>query len=174
MMMSGIGNFVCGSAGLRVIGLNPQTGKPANPLTSKGFTLVEVLLAVSILALGMVGVLRAYAAVVTGLEAAGYSLDALCLLKEKMADIKREAIEEGGVQPDSDGGRFSDGYENFIWSKDIRTTELRLIDYKVPEAEGEVFLDEVEVTVANENTRPARRFSLVTYALHKQEEEADQ
>ena len=137
----------------------------------KGFTLVETLLAVTILAVGIVGVLRAYAAAVNALEASMYTQEALCLAKEKMAEVEETAIEENGTVPAKERGSFEGRYKCFKWESDIDTTDLFLIDYEHPEEEpSRVFLNKLKVTLTNEDVKPARRFSLETYIENRLEE----
>lgn len=162
-MISGIGNnLVSRLASKPVSRLNRQTGKHANRHTKRAFTLIEALLAVTILAIGMVGILRAYAAAVNALQAGQCSLDVLYLLKEKMADIELRAIEEGGLIAETDRGKFGSEYKDFRWESEIET-----LDFGIEELEDR--MNEVSVTVINERVKPIRKFTLVTYEDKRQE-----
>ena len=65
-------------------------------ISDKGITLVEVLLAVVVLSVGLAGVLRAYAASIGALEVSRETVITIELLKEKMADVEQEMIDQGG------------------------------------------------------------------------------
>ena len=144
-------------AGKRV---NRLTGKPADRLTKNGFTLIEVMLAVTILAIGIVGVIRAYTTAVNGLKAAECSIEEACLLKEKMAEVIEEYIQNPGVSQGTENGEFVDDYAGYDWEKDITVAEFNMEDLKEP-LEG--FLSKVKVTVTNDRITPSRRFSVATY-----------
>jgi prepilin-type N-terminal cleavage/methylation domain-containing protein len=64
---------------------------------SKGFTLIEIMLAVLILSFGLVLVLRSFATALDGLKRSENVKVASYLLEEKMEDIKEKAREGGGV-----------------------------------------------------------------------------
>ena len=117
-----------------------------------GFTLVEIMLAITILTIGIIGVLRAYVTSVNTLEAGQDSIDVVCLLKEKMAEIEEVAIKEGGISPATSSGKFEDEFEDFRWELEIKRGSI--------ESLNEVIL------VVSHLDRP-RKFSLVTYVENK-------
>jgi len=118
------------------------------------------MLAVTILAIGIIGVIRAYTTAVEGLKAAECSIEEACLLKEKMAEIEEEYIENPGISPGTESGEFVGEYAGYSWEKDITEAEFDMEDLKEP-MEG--FLSKVKVTVTNDLITPTRRFSVVTY-----------
>ena len=111
------------------------------------------MLAVTILSVGMVGVLRAYAVSVSALEASQESVAAVYLLKEKMTQIEKEAGEEGGIAPGRWDGEFENGFEGFTWELTVMPGSTR-------------GLNESILTVSHKG-KP-RRFSLVTYVENRQ------
>lgn len=125
-----------------------------------GFTLIEVMLAVTVLAIGIVGVIRAYTTAVDGLKAAECSIEEVCLLKEKMSEIEEEYIEQSGVIAGTESGEFAGDYAEYGWESDIAAVKFDIKDLK-EYLEG--FLSEVKVTVNNNRITPTRRFSVVTY-----------
>lgn len=120
---------------------------------SRGVTLVEVLLAVVVLSVGMVGVLRAYATSVGALEISRETVNTIELLKEKMADIEQTMIEQGGVSAGSASGQFEGESGDYGWTWEAGTTareslcELALSVFRIDDG--------------------ARQFSVVTYARDK-------
>ncbi len=85
----------------------------------RGFTLVEVLVAVLILSIGMISVLRSYITLMNAVETANFTSDAAYLLKEKMADIEEEAIENPDVSVGTKSGVFAGGPAAFKWETEI-------------------------------------------------------
>jgi len=125
-----------------------------------GFTLIEVMLAVAILAIGIVGVMRAYTSALEGLKAAECSIEEACLLKDRMAEVEEKAIEAEGVLAGSESGVFANEYADYRWEEDITAAQFDIEDLK-ESLQG--FLSEVKVTVTNDRITPTRRFSVVTY-----------
>lgn len=120
---------------------------------NSGVTLVEVLLAVVVLSVGMVGVLRAYATSVGALEISRETVNTIELLKGKMADIEQTMIEQGGVSAGSSSGQFEGESGDYDWTWEARTTAQ----------EG---LCELALSVFRSDGG-ARQFSVVTYAWDK-------
>ena len=117
--------------------------------SNKGFTLVEVLLAVSILSIGIVGVLRGYATSINALGIAQESANAVCLLKEKMLEIEQIALEQKGIETGRSSGEFKDdGQEGYSWTLESKPAAI-------------ADLNEVIITVSHKES--PRKFSLVTY-----------
>jgi prepilin-type N-terminal cleavage/methylation domain-containing protein len=122
----------------------------------KGLTLVEVLLAVSILAMGIVGVLRGYASSIATLEAGQYTIDAVNLLRMKAAEVEILISEKEGISQESGSGSFEAPFEDFLWEWAIR-----------PAGEEDLYLLSMNVS---SNYNP-REFSLTTYVADKKKEE---
>lgn len=125
----------------------------------KGLTLIEVLLAVSILAMGITGVLRGYASSIATLEVAQYNIDAVNLLKEKMADVEIMIREKEEISPASAQGVFEDPFQDFLWEWSIKPAQ----------EEG---LYALALTVSSEFN--PREFSLTTYVVDKKAEEDEE
>ena len=118
------------------------------------------MLTVTVLAIGIIGVIRAYTTSLEGLKAAECGIVEACLLKEKMAEIEEEYIENLGISGGTESGEFVGEYAGYTWEKDITTAEFDMEDLK-EDLEG--FLYKVKVTVANNLITPPRRFSVATY-----------
>jgi len=156
-MILGTGNFVVRDAPAQYTIRN----------TKQGFTLIEVMLAVSILAIGLIGVLHAYAALVDGLAITQDSIRAICLLKDKMAGVEEEALKELDTTAGTDGGRFEAADKGFEWR--LQTTVLTPSDlgiirvFEEGEEEPKDYLSELKLTVFNEQVKPARRVTVYCY-----------
>ena len=125
----------------------------------KGLSLIEVLLAVSILAMGITGVLRGYASSIATLEVAQYNIDAVNLLREKMADVEIMILEKEEISPASAQGVFEDPFQDFLWEWSIK-----------PAQEEDLYA--LALTVSSEFN--PREFSLTTYVVDKKAEEDEE
>ncbi|MFH1189727.1 MAG: prepilin-type N-terminal cleavage/methylation domain-containing protein [Candidatus Omnitrophota bacterium] len=124
-----------------VVSVNIHNCRPGlspayNPAAKKGFTLIEVLMAMSLLAIGIVGVLRAYSTSVNAMEIAQYNIDAACLLKAVMGDVEEKAISQrdtpaanskGVCTPSSDIKMGTSRQGRWQWDKEIMTTSLQAV-----------------------------------------------
>ncbi len=124
----------------------------------EGMTLVEVLLAVVILSVGIAGVLQAYAVAVTTLETGQDYVDAIQLLKAKMAEIEQKAIEEKGLSVGLSQGEFEEGLGDYQWEWEARPTPLES-------------LHELKLVISSPPKN--RQFSLITYVENKDYQQKD-
>ena len=74
-----------------------KTGGSQKPLGA--FTLIEVLLAVVILGLGIVGIMRSYAVAARALSISGAKLESLCLAREAFARLEQPSLPGTGLPP---------------------------------------------------------------------------
>ncbi|MBN2453426.1 MAG: prepilin-type N-terminal cleavage/methylation domain-containing protein [Candidatus Omnitrophica bacterium] len=100
-----------------------------------GFTLIEVLVAVSALAIGTVAITRVYSASLNAMETAQYNIDAVSLLKAAMGQAEEKAIADGGTSEGSASGEFAsiDGMkvdmgrsDSWQWSREIKASGLQV------------------------------------------------
>jgi general secretion pathway protein I len=96
--------------------------------TRRGFTLLEVIVALSILAISLTVLLQSQA---TSLQFAGRSRDisvATLLARGKMVDIQQKLFHEGFVQNDqsSDGDFEKEGHPEIKWKARVSEIELDL------------------------------------------------
>lgn len=124
----------------------------------RGVTLVEVLLAVVVLSVGLVGVLRAYAASLGALEVSRETVVTIELLKEKMADVEQEMIDQGGISAGSASGRFDGKFADYNWAWGTTATAQEGL---------------YELTMSVVRADGARQVSLVTYAQDKDYEPSE-
>lgn len=149
----------------------------------RGFTLIEVLMAISILAVGTMSVLRAYSASVTAVERAQYNIDAACILKAAMGGIEEKDITLDGTPPGESSGEFTSSSDIKIdttrsgrwqWSEEVREIEIKAktpeeapasgdAGKKEPEEKEAYFLNEVKLTVVNYERNPSSKVSVMTY-----------
>ena len=166
--------------GGKVQGLGKK--EPDTLYPEKGFTLIEVLVAVSILAIGLVGILRAYSTATTTMERAQYDMDAVYLLKIGMGQIEEKALTEGEIVPGVSSGEFTAAERvplglkrsgMWLWNKDLQKMDLPSKKSKQDlgnqktgsdtEKKPEFCLNKLKFTVANPGRSPLREVSLETY-----------
>ncbi len=103
------------------------------PAPARGFTLLEALMAISILAVGTVSVLGAYSTSVNAIERAQYNIDAACLLKAVMGGIEEKAIREKGTTPGESSGELASSddvkidttqSDRWQWTEEVRASGL--------------------------------------------------
>lgn len=159
---------------------------PCTLYPARGFTLIEVLMAISILAIGVVGVLRAYSTSVSAIERAQYNIDAGCLLKAVMGRIEEKAITEKGTSPGESSGDLASSSgikidttqsDEWQWIEEVRDSGLKAkapaaapeSEGTAPEAEVEAeaeagySLNEVKLTAVNYERVPSNKVSVITY-----------
>lgn len=145
----------------------------------RGFTLLETLMAISILAVGTVSVLRAYSTSVSAIERAQYNIDAGCLLKSVMGLIEEKAITGKGTSPGESSGELNSSSgikmdttqsDKWEWSEEVKDAGLEIKKPKETPASGEkkpekevYSLNEVKLTVVNHERSPSNKVSVITY-----------
>ena len=137
--------------------------------SERAFTLIEVLLTITILAVGMIGVLRAYSTMINAMEAAQYNIDAACLLKARMGEIEEGAITARGISPGENTGNLTEGCDikidndypnNWQWTEKAEKADIAA----AKKEEGpEYYLNKMTLTVANPSRNPGRNVGIVTY-----------
>lgn len=143
----------------RLVGKEKLTAKRFTLNANKGLTLIEILLAVSILGVGLVGVSRGYGSAIVTLEAGQFNIDAVNLLREKMGEIEVELAEKEEITQESRQGSFEGFFEDFLWKyeiKSIGTEDLNLLTVEV-----------------SHKINP-RKYALNTYVANKKSEEEDE
>lgn len=99
-----------------------MTGKPQpsvdHRLTTSGFTLLEVMVAIAILAIVLVSVYRMHSQTLTMNTAARFYTQAPMLAQSKLAQIEADS---SGIT-DNDSGDFGDKFPGFTWR--ISTEEV--------------------------------------------------
>jgi len=126
---------------------------------SKGFTLIEIMLAVLILSFGLVMVLRSFATALDGLKRVEFVKVASYLLEEKMEDIKEKAREEKGIARGASSGEFRKSDYT-----DLKTdyTDHRW-DLSVKQSGVDEDLNEVELVISWQEGKNKRSLFAATY-----------
>ncbi len=116
------------------------------PLSQRGFLLLEILLAVLILAVGLTFVLRSFGSSLGALRTSADYTNALLLLEERLWDLEAK----GSIVPGTFTGEFSEEDGDFRW--EVTASELT-----------EMGLCETQVTVSWKRRGRPRAVSIVTY-----------
>jgi prepilin-type N-terminal cleavage/methylation domain-containing protein len=124
---------------------------------NSGFSLIEVVMAVSVVAIGTIGVLRAYAGSLSVLGAGQSNIDGVRLLKQKMGEVEQTLLEQQEQPPKNGSGTFEKAAD-FSWQWDVSPA-------------GTEGLNTLTMVVTNNND--GRTFSFETYVLDPKEEEEE-
>jgi hypothetical protein len=108
--------------------------------------LVEILLAVFVLAVGVTLVLGSFGSSIDALGNSAEYTRALALLEERLWELEAQ----GSIVPGGSAGRFAEEDRDFRW--EVKAAEL-----------GETRLCETQVTVSWEHRGRPRAVSVVTY-----------
>lgn len=105
------------------------------PARRSGFTLVEILVALAIVAIGLAAAVRATSQVITGTESARTRLIATWVAQDRLAEHTARA---DWLAPGTGSGSASQGPFTFAWRETVTATSdpsLRRIDIAVAGAE---------------------------------------
>jgi len=130
------------------VGLNPSTyrnGKGARPAAG-GFTLLEVMIAMAILAIALVAAFQSQSQSISMSGQARFLTTASLLAQGKMAEL--EALKLENVV--SDSGDFGEDYPDYAWQVDVADTEQES-------------LKKIKLTVRNERLVANNAYTLVLY-----------
>ena len=135
--------------------------------SDRAFTVIEVLVAATILSVGIIGVIGAYMTLMNGISTSSFTIEASSLLEEKMADAQRESIENLGLPAGTKNGVFGESAPGFRWEEE--TGEAKAAISAPEEASGEVkntlkeSLDLVRLSVITGDPKYSKRLSAYTY-----------
>ena len=117
-------------------------------MCEKGFTLLEVMIAMAILAITLVVVFQSQSQSISMAGGARFETTAALLAQSRMAEI--EAANPENVA--SDNGDFGDDFPDYSWQVDVTETEIEQ-------------LKKIEVTVVNEKMTSNNSYWLVLYRV---------
>jgi len=95
-----------------------------NNMTNKGFTLLEVMVAVAIIAIALTTLLGSQSQSVSFANSAKFETMAALLAQSKMSEITMQ--EAGAIT--SDSGDFGDDYPGYRWEVNVNDTAIAGID----------------------------------------------
>ncbi len=81
----------------------------------KGFTLLELVVAVGILSIALVVIIRGYVVTLRGMEHASGRMTAFMLAENLLAEYELE----GDFSPGEESGRFEEEFEGFLWEMSV-------------------------------------------------------
>ncbi|SPD72470.1 conserved hypothetical protein [uncultured Desulfobacterium sp.] len=103
-----------------------------------GFTLLEVMVAMAIIAITLIAVYDSQSASVSRASEAKFTVKASLLLQKKMAEIEMMNAEDIS----SDSGDFGDEFPGFSWRIDVEESSIDIIeDLSVP-------LKQIDLTIS--------------------------
>lgn len=108
----------------------------------RGFTLVELMVAVSILCIGIIFVLRSFIASASALDYTRNRLLAMQVLQEKIAELEQEAVEKGGTQPAEISEELQLGNRTADYKLEVTPLEEEELKEEINKAEMSLFWKE--------------------------------
>ena len=118
------------------------------PNSSKGFTLLEVMIAMAILAIALVAVFSSQTQSISMSGNARFTTTATLLAQSKM--VEYEAMAPGNVR--SGNGNFGDDFPDYVWQAEVSDTDRDL-------------LRKIEVTVSNQRLGKNNSYRLSLYRV---------
>jgi len=119
-----------------------------------GFSLVELMIAVSILSVGIVAVLTSFLNSASLLDSLHNRLAAINFLEGKISDLRQKAIEEDGIEPDSSQEEIALGNRRAEFKLEIQPLDVEeLKDY----------INEAKFSLSWQEGNKNKEESLVTY-----------
>jgi len=145
-------------------------------MDNKGFTLVEMMIAVSILAIGIVLVLRSLLNTLSVLDTVQNRVSAICFLEGKMNALEQTAIEEKGVEAgEGEPEKAQIGNRKAVFKVDIKEVESGSEGTDAKEEKEKqklmkiALIDEVKMNVSWEEGEVSKDETLVTYMPEKEQ-----
>jgi prepilin-type N-terminal cleavage/methylation domain-containing protein len=134
----------------------------------KAFTLVELLVAVAVIAVGMVYVLSALGRCVMTLAIARQMVTASFLLDGRLWELDELYREEQGAEEGTDQGTFSEPYERFAWTRTTTGVSAQIGDeFNQTGTLRDAFLEET-VRVFWQQGKATRDIGTTRYVVRRQ------
>ena len=90
--------------------------------------MVELMIAVSILAIGVVMVLRSFLNSASVLDSLDNKLAAAAILEDKINGLQQKAIEEGGLEPGQTNEDMAVGNRNAVFQSEVTSSPVEGIN----------------------------------------------
>jgi general secretion pathway protein I len=116
--------------------------------SAKGFTLMEVMIAMAILAIALVTIFQSQSQSISMTGNSRFLTTASLLAQARMAEI--EALDMRDVRTDS--GDFGDGFPHYAWRVEVKGTDFAIVK-------------KIELTVTNNRLTRNNRYLLELYRL---------
>jgi general secretion pathway protein I len=136
---------------------SPYQGRPS-AVAQAGFTLLEVMIAVALIAIALVTLIGAQAQSVSIASASRFDAMASLLAQWKLTDMSRQEFEILS----NESGNFGKDYPNFSWKAEVN--EVGENETGLKGSDGQ--LKTIDVTVLND--RDPSRIYIVRTIVHKQ------
>ncbi|MBF0101080.1 MAG: prepilin-type N-terminal cleavage/methylation domain-containing protein [Desulfobacterales bacterium] len=128
--------------------------------TALGFTLLEVLVAVCVLAIVMTAIIRMHSQSLSIAMTVSFETDALFLAQKKLSEIENE-ITRG--ENNSDQGNFAEPYAGYSWKIEIQDVESTVLD------NYSKYLKQLDLTITDKGDKHS--FHVRKYMLQQQQHE---
>jgi type II secretion system protein I len=102
---------------------NERRGSMMNPMSVKGFTLLEVMIAVAILSITLVTVFKSQSQSISMAGNARFLTTAPLLAQSKMAEL--EVMDMKNVK--TENGNFGEGFPDYEWRMIVKETEIEAV-----------------------------------------------
>lgn len=141
-------------------------------MKKKGFTLVELMLAVSILSVGIVLVARSFLSVAAALDSSRNRIQALQLLETKMTELETKVREGQGALPESKQEEAKINNRDAVLKLEIVPLEVEGLKPREEKLEEDKeVLNEVVLSVFWQEANRDKDAILSTYFITKKTEE---
>ncbi len=125
----------------------------------KGFTLVELMIAVSILCIGIVLVLRSFLNTASALNSLHNRIIAIQYLETKINALEQKALQDGGVQAgDTQEELVMLGSRNAVFKSEIHSLDVEELKEDV---------NEIKMSLSWQEANKEKNEVLVTYMENK-------
>ena len=129
----------------------------------KSFSLIELMVAASILSVGIVLILRSFLTVISALDLTSNRIGAMQFLEIKMNELEQKAREEGGIDPGESREEVVFGSRPGVWKLEAAPLEI-----DAPPGQEDVY--EVKMTLLWQEGNKDKDEILATYFAAKETE----
>ena len=125
-------------------------------VSEKGFTLIEIMVAMAVLAIALASLFKLQSSAISLAEAARFKSLAPVLARQQMA-----ALELAGYDPDELSGGFEDNHQGYTWSCEVENGDDAADWEEILSGDRAERLKRISLTIYSPGQ--ARRFTLNTW-----------